>query len=383
MIRRSLIHISLLSFVLFYSCSETSTSPEEPAADPNGEEELLLAFGADEAPGKVKVIARNIYVGTDVTSIFGAGNISEIPSAVRDAFYLLENTSFTERAEALVDEIEKTRPHLIGLQEVAHVFIQSPGDILSGNPQPAESELYDYLQIFVDALAARGLNYSVAAVLSNADIELPMLPTSHSNPGSLLDDVRLIDRDAVLVRSDVSYSNVAEVHYSDSLIIDASLGIVVPRGYAAVTADINGQSIRFATTHLESFDPSLVLRNGQLNQLLAEMENENVPVILAGDFNFSPDSFLYDRIIQNGYEDAWTNNTLTYNPDGLTYGHDDDLRNTSVDFRTRIDYVFVKSSNSFLFEESFVVGDELRDRTPSNLWPSDHAGVVSKINFNQ
>jgi endonuclease/exonuclease/phosphatase family metal-dependent hydrolase len=210
-----------------------------------------------------------------------------------------------------------------------------------------------------------------------------MLPTSHSEPGSLLDDVRLIDRDAILVRSDVSYSNVAEVHYTDTLVIDASLGIVVPRGYAAVTADINGQSYRFATTHLESFDISLVLRNGQLNQLIAEMENETIPVILAGDFNFNPDSFLYERLIQNGYEDAWTNNTLTYNTAGFTYGHDDDLLNSSADFSTRIDYVFVKSSNSFSFEESFVVGDELRDRTPSNLWPSDHGGVVSKINFNQ
>ena len=33
------------------------------------------------------------------------------------------------------------------------------------------------------------------------------------------------------------------------------------------------------------------------------------------------------------------------------------------------------------FEESFVLGDELRDRTPSGLWPADHGAVVTKINF--
>jgi hypothetical protein len=28
-----------------------------------------------------------------------------------------------------------------------------------------------------------------------------------------------------------------------------------------------------------------------------------------------------------------------------------------------------------------VIGDELQDRTESGLWPSDHAGVVAKIQF--
>lgn len=383
MVSRKFILIFLISLILCSSCSETSSPIEETDADPNNEEELLITFGADEASGKVKVLSRNIYIGTNVTSLFGQVSLLEIPSAVRDAFNLLENTNFTERAEALAVEIEKTKPHLIGLQEVAHVFIQSPGDYLSGNSQLADLEVYDYLQILLDALSARGLNYSVAAVLSNADIELPMLPTKYSVPSSQLDDVRLIDHDAILVRSDVSYSNVAEVVYNDSLIIDADLGIAVTRGYTAVTAIINGKSYRFANTHLESFDITQTLRDGQLNQLLAAMENESIPVILAGDFNFNPASTFYQRTVQKGYEDAWINNPLTYNTEGFTYGHEDDLLNSSADFFTRIDYVFVKSSNPFSFEESFVVGDELRDRTASKLWPSDHGGVVSKIKFTQ
>jgi hypothetical protein len=28
-----------------------------------------------------------------------------------------------------------------------------------------------------------------------------------------------------------------------------------------------------------------------------------------------------------------------------------------------------------------VVGDKLRDRTPSGLWPSDHAGVVARFHL--
>lgn len=381
MITKKISFLLFLGLIFLYSCSETSTSSMDPDADPNGEEELLLAFGADEAAGKIKVMSRNIYIGTNVATLLGGVSLIQIPSAARNAFYQLENTNFIERAEVLAEEIEKTRPHLIGLQEVAHVYIQSPGDFLSGNVQRANIEIYDYLQILMDALSAKSLDYTIAAVLNNADIELPMLPTDYSEPNSVLDDVRLIDRDVILIRNDVSFSNVATIRYTDSLVVDTSFGISVPRGYTALTAEIDGNSYRFANTHLEAFDLTETLRSGQLEQLLSEMESETIPVILAGDFNLSPDNILYQNLIQDGFEDAWVNNTLTYNPDGFTFGHDDNLQNKKVDFSGRIDYIFVKSSDSFSFEESFVVGDELRDRTSSGLWPSDHGGVITKIKF--
>jgi len=383
MVNKKLSYLLLLGLIFLYNCSETSTSSEDPDADLNGEEELLLALGADEAAGKIKVLSRNIYIGTDVTTLLGEVSLIQIPAAVLVAFNLLESTNFTERAEALADEIEKTQPHLIGLQEVAQVLIQTPGDFLSGNTQSADIEIYDYLQILMDALSARNLNYNVAAILTNADIELPMFPTAYSESGSVLDDVRLIDRDVILVRNDVLFSKLTTVHYTDSIIIDSTYGISVPRGYAALTAEIDGNQYRFANTHLEAFDLSQTLRSGQLGQLLSAMENETIPVILAGDFNFNPEDVLYQQLMDNGYEDAWVNNTLTYNPAGFTFGHNDDLQNKKVNFSTRIDFIFVKSANPFSFEESFVVGDELRDRTPSNLWPSDHGGVITQINFNE
>jgi len=382
MINKKLLYILIPGLIFFYSCSETMTSNEDGDDDPNNEEELLLTFGEDEVAGKVKVMSRNVYVGTDVTSLLGETSLLEIPSAVQAAFNQLEDTDFPERAETLAAEIEKTLPHLIGLQEVAHVFYQSPGDFLAGNPQSASTEIYDYLEILMDALAARGLNYSVAAVISNADIELPILPTSYSEPGSFLDDIRLVDRDVILVRNDVAFSNVTSAHYTARIIIDETLDISVPRGYVAVDAAIDGNNYRFANTHLESFDLDQSLRTAQLAELLEVLENETIPVILAGDFNFSPSSSFYQTAAQNGYEDARAGNTFTYNANGYTYGHDSDLQNSTSSFSARIDYIFVKSSGAFSFEESFVVGDELRDRTPSKLWPSDHGGVVSKINFN-
>ena len=97
MANKKLSYLLLLGLIFFYNCSETSTSSEDPDADPNGEEELLLALGADETAGKIKVMSRNLYIGTDVTNLLDEVSlIQQIPSAVRNAFYLLENTNFIE-----------------------------------------------------------------------------------------------------------------------------------------------------------------------------------------------------------------------------------------------------------------------------------------------
>ncbi|MEJ2104624.1 MAG: hypothetical protein P8X47_08615, partial [Ignavibacteriaceae bacterium] len=68
-----------------------------------------------------------------------------------------------------------------------------------------------------------------------------------------------------------------------------------------------------------------------------------------------------------------------------TASHDPDLRNTTVKLDHRIDFIMVRS-NVWLFNRqvigpvlAFVVGDELRDMTPSGLWPSDHAGVIARL----
>jgi len=42
----------------------------------------------------------------------------------------------------------------------------------------------------------------------------------------------------------------------------------------------------------------------------------------------------------------------------------------------RIDYVFSRGLSP---EETRLVGDKPNSRTPSGLWPSDHAGVVATL----
>ena len=222
----------------------------------------------------------------------------------------------------------------------------------------------------------------MAVSVQNADVEVPML-TGFDGDIPLTDDVRLVDHDAILVRDDVTYSNPVSVSYDSMLVIefDEGIGIAIPRGYVAVNVQVGQTAFVFASTHLEAV-PKISLRMGQATQLLNAMADETRPVIIVGDFNSqAPGGKTYDYVLSQGYTDAWTNNTLTYNPNGYTFGHESALTNEDVNFFERIDFVFVKAPNGPTYGESFVLGDELRDRTPSGLWPSDHGGVVTKLTF--
>ena len=370
--------ISILVLVLFAACEKDTTGISEETEDQ--EVTLLKQFKAAEDPGVVKVMSRNVYLGTDVDIIIEAESLNDIPFLAQLAYQMLLTTDIYTRADAIAKEVESTMPHLIGLQEMAKFYTQKPSDFLLGNPVSANTELYDFFKIFMDALEARGLNYTLAASVQNANVELPML-VGMVGGQPLLDDVRIVDHDVILVRNDVQFSNVVTINYDSMMIVEPDLGLVIPRGYAALTAKIGNQSYRFANTHLESINLES-LRMGQAKQLLDDMDNETLPVIIAGDFNASaPNNETYKYVVSRDYVDTWLHNPLTYNLNGYTYGHDSDLKNAVPDFYTRIDYIFVKTVANVQFGESFVLGDEVRDITAKGLWPSDHGGVVTKLTF--
>lgn len=358
-------------------------STETMAKERSKFEELLKLESPTGYFSAVTVMTRNIYVGTDVDKILEAQNPNDIPALVTQAFQMLLSTNIYERAKCLAREIAITRPHLIGLQEVTTIRIQSPGDFLIGNPNMAEDVLYDFLEILIDALKSRGLNYKVAGKVQNADIELPMI--ANINPLQF-DDVRLTDFDVILARHDVRTSNVNAKNYNVALVID-SMGITIPRGYVTVDAKIKNKTYRFANTHLEpvTIPDLLPIQLAQAQELIDMLDNETLPVILVGDFNsIAPIGETYQLLLASGYTDIWKINLLPFNPDGFTYGHDLTLLNPTPNFHKRIDYIFIKK-NSGLFDIgsvfALIVGKNRFNRTPSGLWPSDHGGVVARMRF--
>lgn len=390
----TLLAIALLA-ALTVACQEPLTGPETTAGSTAQEHRIGRGAGA------LKVMTWNVYVGANLDPVLVAPP-DQISIEVAIAFRQLLSNRFRERARAIARQVARSRPHLIGLQEISTVRLQLRSDFFV-NPTPnAEHVLFDYLHILLRALKARGLHYRVAGAIQNADVELPMVV--REDP-LLFSDVRLTDFDVVLARADVEIDGVEEANYNVRLVVpfahpaDPNFAIDVKRGYVRVDATVGGKTYRFANTHLEPFQPTgdqcpvgppcpEIFQLAQAGELVAALATEppaGAPIIIVGDLNTPARTSAtpvggpaYETLLAFGYVDVWTENDLPGQGDGLTNPHDADLRNRTVNFTKRIDLILVNADPSSVF--AWVVGDEQRDRTfPSRLWPSDHAGVVARL----
>jgi endonuclease/exonuclease/phosphatase family metal-dependent hydrolase len=329
-----------------------------------------------------------------------------IPYVVADVFQTVQDTNFYDRAEAIADEVLKTKPHVIGIQEASTYYIQTPGDFLAGNPDQADSCLSSsFYTVLNEALEARGLYY-VAHEVINADIELPMVDLQ-SQTG--LSDVRLVDQDMILVKKPLESREVAAGNYDTQLELDiGGTPAAFSRGYLVVDVEIKGNEYRFVNTHLEvrsePGSPFRLAQSAQMFELLTTIGGLSVDgppqVIMVGDFNSSPEDIPGEAIDPSdgklkpyvppymlatgyfGYLDSWL--LQKRYDDGYTSGFDEFVSDPTAELTTRIDHVFL-GPNGYKIEKvkSDVVGDEVKDMTPNGLWPSDHAGVVAKIRFSK
>lgn len=353
--------------------------------------ELAKLSKISKDPNSLIVMTRNIYVGGNVDRVIEASDPTEIPGLAAMTFQEMLSTNFFVRAEALADEVARSQPHLIGLQEISKIRYQSPGDAVYGGTTPAEFVLFDYLDILMQALDNRNLDYSIVGSIENADVEVPMVVSPP--PNLAFDDVRLTDFDVLLARHDVAISNAVAKNYQSVLSLPGS-PIVIPRGYVAADAKVGHKTYRIVTTHLEPFlipgMPNYKLE--QALELLADLQDVMLPTVILGDLNTAPGELVYDVFASNGFIDAWTRNQVQPEIPGYTSGHDADLRNDVVDLNRRIDLILVRSNvgvngiHNIGPVFSWVVGDELEDRIPivyndvqSLIWPSDHAGVIALL----
>src|SRR4051812_22952447 len=137
----------------------------------------------------------NIYQGTELEHVLAATDLSSFIAGVTTDYANVIATSFPERAQAIAAEIAQNQPDLVGLQEVALWRIRVPA-----NPSlPATDVSYDFLAILLNALNAGGQHYQAVIVRDNFNTQgIGFLPTGE------LFDVRLTDRTAILVRTDLS-----------------------------------------------------------------------------------------------------------------------------------------------------------------------------------
>ncbi|MDY7228097.1 endonuclease/exonuclease/phosphatase family protein [Hyalangium rubrum] len=337
---------------------------------------LALAGCSDDRlqdpPVEAKVMTRNIYLGGNIFLLAQAQSPQQVPVVAAQLFATVQATDFAARAERLAEEIQATDPALIGLQEVSRYRTQHPSDYVSSNRAVnAQDTAVDFLAILLEELKERGLDYRIAAMVQNADAELPAALSGNAND---LTDIRLTDYDVILARGDVATTEEVEQNYTFNAQVSVGGGAVTfTRGFTKVAATLDGAKFTFVNSHLEGLMPA---NPEQANELVGILQGYAEPLILVGDLNTGPGSSTpaYGIFTDTaGLEDAWPE--VGTGP-GFTCCFSEKVNDTqTTGLDERIDLVLYRGQG-IRPTAAEVVGDELANRTASGLWPSDHAGAV-------
>ena len=343
-------------------------------AGPSSSSAPELAINSPPASARdITVMSQNLYVGADVDLVIRAlgtpGPDDDFP-ALLFAIETLGKTAFPARVEAIADAIARARPHAVGLQEVSEINI----DLRPLGVPVVVSQ--DFLAMVQDALARRGLNYTVAATSTNINVSL------------VSGLVRLTDHDALLVDADrVTVSAASGQNFAVNL-GPVAPGISLIRGWVWARTTIGGTSYTFASAHTEAnlagAPPGLLeqIRAAQVGEMVATLASSE-RVVLIGDLNDQPGSPMHDVLTRSGYTDAWA--ALRPGAQGLTCCHAADLSDAVADFNQRIDYIFARglgSGDGKLFGQVDRFGDVPADQLAgpvSRIWPSDHVGLLASL----
>jgi endonuclease/exonuclease/phosphatase family metal-dependent hydrolase len=197
--------------------------------------------------------------------------------------------------------------------------------------------------------------------------------------------VSLVDGDVLLVdRTRVTVQHAAGRVFAANL-GPVAPGVVLQRGYVRADVTVGGRNYVIASTHLESGGAAglgqlRALQAGELARALAS----SPATIVMGDLNDGPGSAMHQVLAGAGFTDAWA--ALRPGVVGFTCCHRSDLSDQIEPFSQRIDYVFVRgvSHGGNLLGQVWRTGDVPADRIagPDHpIWPSDHAGLVVKLNL--
>lgn len=360
--RRFLLAVSLVA--LATACDQ---SPVSPTLGPQYKISSAPASARD-----ITVMSQNLYVGADVDLVIGAlatPDPNDDFAALMFAIETVGKTAFPARVEAIADEIARTRPHAVGLQEVSQINID-----LRPLGVPAVVN-QDFLALLQDALARRGLNYQVAATVANINVSLV---------GGL---VRLVDHDALLVDASRVTVNAANGQNFAVNVGPVAPGVSLIRGWVWARITIGGVSYTIASAHTEAnlagAPPGLLglIRAAQVGEMVATL-GADARIVLMGDLNDTPGSPMYDVLNGNGFTDTWA--ALHPGAEGLTCCHASDLSDQVARFNQRIDYIFTRgiADGGKLSGQVDQFGNVPADRLAGpayRIWPSDHAGLLAAL----
>jgi endonuclease/exonuclease/phosphatase family metal-dependent hydrolase len=313
---------------------------------------------------EVRVLTQNMYVGASIGILLGAKTLNDlITKAIPTFSQNILATKPDERAAAMAAEIAKQRPDFVALNEVWMLT--------------ARGFKMDLLKSVLEALKALGQPYALVGggTVNQEDLDLTSFGVNF----------HLTDRNAILMRTDVDILiiGVQSQQFPTPIILPPPLN-PIHGGYVSVDAIVRGLPLRFVSVHLIPNADTIGQHTLELLQLATDFNNKTpLPLVFGGDFNTTADdpsnpSFaIYQTLIKAGLTDAWK--LLHPNQPGFTCCQDADLLNATTfpTIKHRIDLILFRGLAGV--NNMKVFGDKPSDRTPSGLWPSDHAGVVATL----
>ncbi len=330
----------------------------------------------------LKVMTRNIYLGGNIFLPIGAPDRATFESKTQELWDQIRFTNFPARAKLIANEVKKTKPHLIGLQEVA-TWRRSPDGVKDGSATPSRQVVYDFRKTLQRELKAKRLKYRAVVVQRAADIEAPTQQY----------DVRLTMHDVILVRTGKGAPRLTRkksARYKTDIGVPVQTGVITSkRAWGWVEGSLKGRKFRFVNTHLESAAEEP--RVGQAKELVARRgpARSARSTIVVGDLNSDRTNatdaspVAYRTITRAGFKDAWLQARK-----GKETPYTCCLRTPTANDKPpfpgdhRIDHILIKGKKVRGLKAT-VVGTDRKNRTSTGLWPSDHAGWVASLRLSK
>jgi endonuclease/exonuclease/phosphatase family metal-dependent hydrolase len=316
----------------------------------------MMNIGSDQ----ISFLTWNLYLGTDITPLLSAPP-NQLPYQVTNVVRQVMDTNFPDRVKAIAQQIAEKKPDLIGLQEAVRWQFAIPN---------TGYVTVDFVKLLLSELKKRGCYYNIAAQNRNVFVKYP---DSNGNV------VQLLDRDVILITDDPNLKIIKkkETNFHSNLIIrNLWQSFKILRGWSSIDVCKNGKMFRLINTHLET---KSAIQVEQAKEILNGPANSKIPLVVIGDLNSNGNRTgtpTYGILIDNGFQDLWIN---AANGLGFTCCQEPDLLNEVSKLNNRIDFILFK--NGWKPHHANLVGDKLQDRTPTGLWPSDHAGVFGELNL--
>ena len=364
---------------------------------------VMLPRLRPDDPATLTVMTRNLYLGADINRSVratsgrsGVATLIDLGHANHEVREIVEQTDFAVRSQLLAAEIAIAGPDVVGLQEVA-LWRSGPMELDQLGRLNASTVDYDFLGMLLTELARRQAGYEVVQAQDESDVEGPAFigdPTAGT--ARITRDIRLTLRDVILVRADAGITVADRGSGQYQARLDVSVGGIpysYIRGFAWADLKLGHSRLRFVTTQLESETAALTL--AQADELLAGAAADRPGLtVIACDCNSDPQrqtvdppdavapGAAYARFTETGgFTDMWRAPGAAAGP-GFTFGFGEDLRDPTAQLTRRIDLVLTRGlpPEQLAASRGAITGEEPADRDPgTELWPSDHAGVVVEL----